>query len=476
MKEKQQPQEEIEKQLYQSVHEALTHWQKNEASPESPLSQLLSVQQAGEAFGAGENPARLSQAINQVLSQAIEDMGTQNWDYAEVLKLRFVKGFTIAKVAEALSYDQYHISRLQRSGIEQLVKILLGREREIKLQRVHYLESLLPPATYSQLFGVADLCQTLLAQLMAPQEPWVVALVGMGGLGKTAVSHHVTLRLLNQLDISHLAWIKIDPPHTMSGVAESPSLTHEKIVNELLRQLFPEEPLTVSLTRRETRLRRALRSQPHLIVIDNLETEKDTAFLLNHLTDLANPSKFLLTTRTRVVGQAAIREIRLDELKQSDSLALMRHHGSVKGIPEVTEAADADLLRIYEQIGGNPYALKMVVDLLGIMTLDMLLDGLVQGHPQGIFDIYMHIFRQAWRTLSDNGRKLLRAMPLVPDSSDLDYLLVISGLAKSEIWPAIEELRQRSLLEVEGGLHEKKYGIHRLTDTFLRTEIIHFPL
>jgi hypothetical protein len=476
MKKNTQPQEEIEKQLYQSVHEALSHWHKPGLDSEALINRLLCVQQVGESLKAGENPDLLRQAINQVLSQAIEDMAAQYLDYGKVLKLRFFKGLTITQVAEAMSYDQYHISRLQRSGIEQLVKILLGREREIKLQRMHYLESLLPPATYSQLFGVDELCQTLVAQLMSPQEPWVVALVGMGGLGKTAVSHYVTLRLLKQLDISHLAWIKIDPPHTMSGLAESPSLTHEKIVNELLRQLFPEEPPSGSLTRRETRLRRALRSQPHLIVIDNLETEKDTAFLLNHLTDLANPSKFLLTTRTRVVGQAAIREIRLDELAQSDSLALMRYHGRIKGIQEVTEAADADLLRIYEQIGGNPYALKMVVDLLGMMTLNKLLDGLIQGHPQGIIDIYMHIFRQAWRTLSDNGRKLLRAMPLVPDSSDVDYLLTISGLAESEIWPAIEELRQRSLLEVEGGLHEKKYGIHRLTDTFLRTEIIHFPL
>jgi hypothetical protein len=313
-------------------------------------------------------------------------------------------------------------------------------------------------------------------QLTTPEAPWVVALVGMGGLGKTAVSHYVALSLIHQLAVSHLAWVKAELPHTMSGQAGQPRLTYEKIVNELLRQLFPEELLPTSLTNREIKLRQALRSQPHLIVIDNLEAEKDTAYLLNHLTELANPSKFLLTTRSQVVNPAAIREIRLDTLGHDDSLALMWHRGKEKGIREVAEATDADLERIYEQIGGNPYALKMVVDLLDMMTLAHLLGGFSSHHPQGVIDIYMHIFRQAWRTLSDNGRKLLRAMPLVSDSSDVDYLLSISGLTEGEIWPAIEELRQRSLLEVEGGIHEKKYGIHRLTDAFLRAEIIHYPL
>ena len=37
-------------------------------------------------------------------------------------------------------------------------------------------------------------------------------------------------------------------------------------------------------------------------------------------------------------------------------------------------------------------------------------------------------------------------------------------------------LRNRSLLEVRGTIQAKRYGIHRLTETFLRTEIIHWPV
>jgi len=44
------------------------------------------------------------------------------------------------------------------------------------------------------------------------------------------------------------------------------------------------------------------------------------------------------------------------------------------------------------------------------------------------------------------------------------------------MWRAVEELRQRSLLEVRGGLHEKQYRVHPLTNSFLQTEIINLPL
>ena len=67
-------------------------------------------------------------------------------------------------------------------------------------------------------------------------------------------------------------------------------------------------------------------------------------------------------------------------------------------------------------------------------------------------------------------------MPLVAEPGALpEQMLTISGLPEGKFWPAVTELVSRSLLEVRGTLHERRYGIHRLTETFLRTEIIHWP-
>lgn len=462
--------------FYDAVRKALSNWGKQNADPETLLGHLQSVQKEREKLSAGDNPALLRGATSQVLQDAIEDLQRQNARSANVLRLRFVEKRAINDVANLMNFSPHQISRVQRDGIEQLIEIIQGREQDIKRERAQSLESLLPPPTFSRLFGVDALSQSLLGHLTAVGPPWVVALVGMGGLGKTAVSNHIARLLIQQLAFTHIVWIKAAPPHSMSGQSESPSLTYEKIIHELVTQLYPGAKLPISLIEREVKVRQMLKSQTYLVVIDNLEAAEDTSFLLNHLHELANPSKFILTTRTRAAKQAAVLDVPLDELGFADSAALMRHHAAENGVTAVAEATDADLEKIYEQVGGNPFAIKITVNLLDVLPLNRLLDGLIRNHPDQVTDMYKHIFWQTWQTLSENGRILLQSMPLAVEPADVDYLLIISGLSENAVWPAIEELRQRSLLEVEGGLHEKRYGIHRLTDTFLRTEIIHFPL
>jgi NB-ARC domain len=466
----------VVKKMYDALRIALSNWNKQNAAAETLLPELLSVQYAREQLNAGDNPAMLRAATNQVLADAIADLEKQEPKMALVLRLRFIEKTAIKKVGIKLHFSPFQISRIQQNAIEQMVEIVKGREQDIKRERAEYLEGLLPPPTYTRLFGVDDVCRSLVEQLKQPNAPWVVALVGMGGLGKTALANHIARKLIQQLSFTHVVWINTDPPHSISGLAEPPSLTYEKIINDVLGQIFPETQLPFALAEREVKVRQALKRQMYLVVIDNLEAAKDTSFLLNHLNELANPSKFILTTRTRAAKQAAVLDVLLDVLGFDDSAALMRHQAEETGITAVSEASDEDLREIYNLIGGNPFALKIVVNLLDMLPLDRLLDGLTHNHPDGVMGMYKHIFWQTWRTLSENGRKLLQAMPLTLEPAEIDYLLSISGLSENALWPAIEELRQRSLLEIQGGLHEKRYGIHRLTDTFLRTEIIHSPI
>ena len=97
-----------------------------------------------------------------------------------------------------------------------------------------------------------------------------------------------------------------------------------------------------------------------------------------------------------------------------------------------------------------------------------------RGGP--VEELYRHIYWQSWRTLSEPARTLLQAMPLVAESGgEPAYLQAISGLDEEDFWPALSQLRSRSLLEVRGTLEEKRYGVHRLTETFVRTEVVHWP-
>lgn len=227
---------------------------------------------------------------------------------------------------------------------------------------------------------------------------------------------------------------------------------------------------------RLTRLRQEFARRPYLVIIDNLEEESKADHILNLLHDLARPTRFLLTSRVRLAEQSAVYTIPLQELPRSAALEFVRHHAGECGILSVASAEDEEIAGIYDIAGGNPLALKLVTSLLDVMPLSGILADFSSTHTDPVQNLYRHIYRKSWEALSENGRTLLQAMPLVSESGAApDYLMAVSRLESEAFWPALQELLGRSLIEARGSIMEKRYGIHRLTNAFLSVEIVHLP-
>lgn len=188
------------------------------------------------------------------------------------------------------------------------------------------------------------------------------------------------------------------------------------------------------------------------------------------------PGKVLMTTRARPSVSAPAFFFSIDELPFADAEGLLRQHAQTSGIDDLAQAGESDIQAIYDLTGGNPLALKLVASLVAVLPLAQILVDLKRSRSGPIEDMYRHIYWEAWRTLSQGGQDLLQAMPLVAESGALpDQMQAISSLDEAGFWLAVAELSARSLLEVRGTYQERRYGIHRLTETFLQTEIIHWP-
>ncbi|MBX3055548.1 MAG: AAA family ATPase [Anaerolineae bacterium] len=463
-------------QLQTNVHAALRAWHSTGGTQADLLADLLLVQERQTAVAQDGSPASRRLATNQVLLEAIDELETQDQTAARVLRARFIDDNTLMAVANKLNVSEHSVSRLQRVAIEQLASILYGREQTHRQERAQQLQAQLPPATYTRLFGLEE-AQTILETLLLRAEtPWVIALVGIGGIGKTTLADAVARQALGRFAFAQVVWARSEPS-TMSGQARSPQVLYEDLITTIAGRLWPEATEASSFTQRLSQVRQALKARPCLVIIDNLENETDTAYLLAHLHDLADPSKFLLTTRTRPTEQTAVFSFNVDELSPADAAALLHHHARDVGIQVMETATAADMAQIYQVVGGNPLALKLVVSLLDLLPLSQILTTLSHSPVGAVEEMYKHIYWQTWNLLSPSARQLLQAMPLVAESGGLpQYLHTLSGLPEAELWPALQELRHRSLLEVRGTLQEKRYGIHRLTETFLQTEIIHWPI
>lgn len=335
--------------------------------------------------------------------------------------------------------------------------------------------SKLDPLPDQKLFGVERAQVRLRAVLLAEDRPWLVALDGIGGIGKTTLATVFVHELLQTERFAHIAWLsaKQEEFRPAEGIAETgrPALDIETLTTGLLDQLLERPPLTASNAEKQVMLHGLLQERSILVVVDNLESVADYQALVPYLRQLANPSKFLITSRFSLQSYSDIFCYSLTELAEPDALDFLRHEANVRNIARLMQADDVQLAAIYDVVGGNPLALKLVIGQVLFLPLSQVLDNLRQAQGKRIDQLYTYIYWQAWQMLSDGSRQLFLSLPLVPNGT-FDQLRLASELDADDLQEALAQLSALSLVQTGGDLDVPRYRLHRLTETFLMNEVL----
>lgn len=464
-----------QEELFGQVHRALAAWGNLSSTEDELLASLLLVQERRASEGDVRNKLARRRITNDLLAEAIDQLAEQNEREAQVLRARFIEGEITRQVAARLYASPDQVNRWQRSAIQHLTEVLLGRELTLRDERRRELTADLPPPTYSRLFGLAEAQTQVLSQLLQEEPAWIVAISGIGGIGKTSLADAVARRASETFHFQRLHWFRA-ADRGLSGRAIDGESIYGALVQSIADRLWPESAPGEPSGTRAARVQETMREQPHLLIVDNIETESATAFLLDRLQALTRPSKCLLTTRARPAVAPDVFLLTLGELPFEAAAELLRSQAEIAGLAELVEADDETLSGVYQAAGGNPLALKLVVSLAAVMPLGQIVVDLAASATRPVEEMYRYIYWNAWRSLSPDAQTLLQAMPLVAEAGALPkQMQAMSRLPDGSFWSAVTELVSRSLLEVQGTAYERRYGIHRLTDSFLRTEIIHWP-
>ena len=464
-----------QEELQAAVHAALADWNRIAAGNESPLGDLLIVQEKSAEYDAERNPLTIRRAVSDVLESAISELSVQDSNGAAVLRARFLEGRITRQVAMRMHASPDQVNRWQRTAIVNLSQLIYSRESARRKARTDQLRSSLPLSSPTHLFGCDEAISSIGERLLNDAGPFVVAITGIGGIGKTSLAGAVVRHVIPTLVFDEIVWLQASMNY-QGELAEITQQSCEQILHSLTEKLGVRAGGGESLSEQMIRLRQSLGERSCLVIIDNLETEEQATAILGQVGKLVKPSKFLLTTRARPLISSPAFYYSVEELSFIDAAALLRQHALTIGTEALT-AADAEVtVDIYQMTGGNPLALKLVVGLASVLPLEQILVGLEQSRPGPIEALYRHIYWEAWRTLGPEAQVLLQAMPLVAETGGLpNQMQAISNLSDVVFWPAVRELFSRSLLEVQGNVRNRRYSIHRLTETFLRTEIIDWP-
>lgn len=440
---------------------------------DSELCSLVLVRQLQQSLGLAPAPA-----LRRCLLDLIDALAVVNEEWATILRRHYVDGVEVFRIARELSQVEGTINRKQRLATTLLADLLQGREEAARSAGRQQLLARLETPTYTRLFGIETRVEEIDTVLRRAGAPWLVSVDGAGGIGKTALADWLVRTRTVDARWHEVAWVTARQQILNAGGALRPTnrplLTPAALIDALYEQLLtvPGAPAP-GAPERQRRVHAALKAQPHLIVVDNLETVADLDTLLDMLGDLAAPTKFLITTRHSLHHVAGIYSYRAPELAPADASALIRWEAEVRNLPALAAAGDAELAAIYAVAGGNPLALRLVAGQTHLHTLDTVLDNLREARGKAAEALYTHIYRSAWDQLDERSRQVLLLMPLVSESGGgMDFLQAVSGLGLGGLQDALDRLITLNLVDSRGDLHARSYSIHSLTRSFLLQQVL----
>ena len=445
-------------------------WQK----PQNDLTPLTTLRLFRQVYQGD-----VTQALTHVLERALAQLQLAYPEHAAVLHSRLLTDEKIDAALRRLHLAEATFHRKRKEGLPLLAAALVALEQEAaQAYRTQMLQRLEAP-TYSHLIGAASALATLTPVLSMPDARWLVAITGIGGIGKTTLANALLRHLIDDPHWQGIGWVTARPTFFNAGgkiaMQPNPLLTTHGVLEALATQLLGDGRQGGQLSHAETlaMLERLLKADPHLIVIDNLESVVDLSNLLPLLRRLANPTKFLMTTRVALFAEADLYHWVAPELNEADALALVRDEASLRHIPVVSAATDAALRPIYATVGGNPLALKLVTSQLRIHALDIVLADFTGARAHSVEALYTYLYQRAWDLLDEPAQDLLLAMPLVSEQGGrLDLLATITELPAAELRTALDTLVTLNLVEVRGDLQERHYTIHSLTRAFLHEQVL----
>lgn len=402
------------------------------------------------------------------------------------------KGYTLEKISEKADLDHGTVRRIlgrkegvDKRSIERLFKgfdLLLESDDYIKpVATAAIAEGICRRKDFQGKVDVSTFCGrtkelACLRQFILQDRCRLIALVGMGGIGKTSLTAKIVEQVGNGFD--YVIWRSLRD-----------AMPVEMLLTDIIQLISDDQNVGTDLTDKPLShllqlFNRLIKNNRCLLVLDNFETVlhggrrvglysegcEQYGDLLRLFGETEHPSCLLITSREKpkevasVEGeQLPVRSLSLKGLNTSPGQELL----SLKELSGSEQACQA-LINLY---AGNPLALKVVST-----TIQDLFDGDIAHFLEQetvIFGDIRDLLDRQFNRLTDLEKSLMYWLAINREPTSLSGLRddIVTKTPTQNLLESLESLSRRSLIEKDSKLFMLQPVIIEYVTTCLITEI-----
>ena len=291
---------------------------------------------------------------------------------------------------------------------------------------------------------------TTLEQWITIAQCRVVAVLGMGGIGKTSLA--VKLAQQVQHEFESVIW---------RSLRNAPPL--ETLLGDLVSFVSNQQETTAEIGR----LIHYLRASRCLLILDNVETLLDAGDaghfrpgysgygeLLRVIGEAAHQSCLILTSREKpaIIAASEGVELAVRSLRLSGSQEVAQALLQTKGLV----GSEAQKQELCDRYGNSPLALKIVST-----SIQDLLDGKIGEfllHDTFVFNGIRRLLEQQFERLSPLEQSIMYWLAINREGTTIAELQedIVPGVSRGKLLEALEALWGRSLLEKQSGSYTQQ--------------------
>jgi WD40 repeat protein len=425
-------------------------------------------------FKSDDNSEALKNAELKIADEAVfTKKGVHLTDIQKIILQGAWRGYTYEEIADIEGYSDKYLKRDVGPRLWKILSEALGEKVSKKNFRTAIQRRL--EATTSQLHREKTVVNThhdwgeavdvsifygrtqelaTLGQWIVHERCRLVALLGMAGIGKTALS--VKLAKQIQDEFEYVIW---------RSLRNAPPV--EDILADLIHFLSKDQEtdLPETINARVSKLLDYLRQHRCLVILDNVESilqsgnsaghykEEYQGYsqLLGRIGETYHQSCLVLTSREKPRELALkegeklpVRSFQLMGLEEAELQQILQDKGF--------SGAEEECRRLIKLYRGNPLALKIVSTIIQDVFNGNISEFLEQG--KAVFSDIREILDQQFDRLSKLEKEIMYWLAIEREPVSLQVLKedVVPKLQPLELAEALESLRRRSLIESSNGL------------------------